>query len=348
MVTYSEVSSTIDSYYQNRPLVAVFVGGVKGIGSFSIQALTKQYAKQNASLRVYIVGRDKQKAEELISQCSKSCSNGIFHLVKADELTSIVNVDKSCNDIIRIEQEEHKDDRPRIDLLMLTQGHILLGPRQDTAEGLDRSMSLLYYSRVRAVNNFLPLLEASEEPHVVSVYAAGAEAILYKDDLSLRDPTHYSFANCRSHCVHMKTMAFEHLAKQHPKVSLVHIYPGLVVHEGFWDPSLPFWLRAMVFVFRPLTWLSYETSTEEAGYRMLYAGTDRFPAWKGHRPEVTEPPKRTDDTAWSGAYALGRHDDVVKYHKQYDDLRSEGFREKVWKHTIDAFETIVAGNKFEA
>lgn len=346
MVKYGEIRSTIDAYFQNRPLVAVFFGGVKGLGSFSVQALAKQYANQSSPLRVYIVGRDKNKSDQLISSCSRTCSKGTFQFVQADDLTSIVSVDKVCNDILRREREGHATDNPRIDLLMLTQGQVLLGPRQETSEGLDRSMSLLYYSRVRAITTLLPLLNASSQAHIVSVYAAGAEATLHKDDLSLRDPAHYSFANCRSHCVHMKTMAFEHLAKENPKVSFVHIYPGLVVHEGFWNPSLPFWLRATIFVFRPITWLTFETGTEEAGYRMLYAGTDRFPAWKGQRPEVREPPKGTDGAAWSGAYALGRHDDVVKYHSGYDELRNDGFREKVWKHTMDAFETIVGGNKF--
>lgn len=78
----------------------------------------------------------------------------------------------------------------------------------ETAEGLDRTMSLLYYSRIRFVTNLIDLLQAEQKTaHVISVYGAGLEGKLFKDDISLRH--HYSFANARSHIVHMTTMAFE-------------------------------------------------------------------------------------------------------------------------------------------
>ena len=58
----------------------------------------------------------------------------------------------------------------------------------DTTEGLDQTMSLMYYSRLRAVLNLVPLLTKSALPAaVVSVYAAGMEGKLYPDDLSLRN-----------------------------------------------------------------------------------------------------------------------------------------------------------------
>jgi hypothetical protein len=43
----------------------------------------------------------------------------------------------------------------------------------ETKEGLDKTMSMLYYSRMRFAINLMPLLRASEAAHVISVFGAG-------------------------------------------------------------------------------------------------------------------------------------------------------------------------------
>jgi hypothetical protein len=56
----------------------------------------------------------------------------------------------------------------------------------------------MYYSRMRAITQLLPLLLKSPLPaRVVSVFAAGTEAKLYADDLSLRDLKKYSYLQAR-------------------------------------------------------------------------------------------------------------------------------------------------------
>jgi len=71
-------------------------------------------------------------------------------------------------------------------------------------------MSLLYYSRLGAVLNLLPLLAKSALPAtVVSVYAAWMEGELYADDLSLRDQKWYSYAQARSHMCRLHALALE-------------------------------------------------------------------------------------------------------------------------------------------
>lgn len=57
-------------------------------------------------------------------------------------------------------------------------------------------MSMHYFSRARFIFQLLPLLQSSTLlSHVVSVFAAGNEAKLISDDLSLRKPGNYNFAN---------------------------------------------------------------------------------------------------------------------------------------------------------
>ena len=109
-------------------------------------------------------------------------------------------------------------------------------------------MARFYYSRMASITKLLPLLLGASLPAaVVSVYAAGMEAKLYPEDLSLRQPSHYSYFQARSHIVYMHTCFFEELAKRHRgKLRLVHIFPGLVVHKGMYSKDNPWWLR---FVF---------------------------------------------------------------------------------------------------
>ncbi|KAJ8608072.1 hypothetical protein MRB53_039907 [Persea americana] len=94
---------------------------------------------------------------------------------------------------------------------------------------------------MRCILQLKPLLLASPgKATVVSVYAGGNEATLFPEDLSLRDPKHFSFANCRSHCVYMKTMMFERLAKENPdKLSLSHLFPGIVISPGYYGDHYP-------------------------------------------------------------------------------------------------------------
>jgi hypothetical protein len=72
------------------------------------------------------------------------------------------------------------------------------------------------------------------------VYAAGFEAKLFEEDLSLRSLDKYSYPQARSHIIYMKTLFFETLAAQNKgKFALVHIFPGLVLGPGFNDPGYP-------------------------------------------------------------------------------------------------------------
>jgi hypothetical protein len=225
--------------------------------------------------------------------------------------------------------------------------------RTDTNEGLEVSMSLLYYSRIRFINNLLPLLTAAPEPaHVISVYAAGMESSgkFYPDDLSLtRDSkAHYTFANCRSHCIHMKTMYFEHLAQKHEgKLSFVHVYPGLVIGPNFWHESLPTWFKIIWFFMYPIANV-FSTAPEESGKRTLYFASDKFPAGGLSNKNSNEAaPMSTDRVKGGGAYSCKYDDEVYDVSKAYKELRPKGFRERVVKETDAAFAVIESGKRFK-
>ena len=215
--------------------------------------------------------------------------------------------------------------------------------RTDTIEGLDTSVSLLYYSRLRTLTNLLPLLLASPLPtgaHVISIYAAGSETQLFTSDLSLRNPKLYNLSNTRSHVCYMKTLSFEKLVEDNPgKLSCVHIFPGLVMTESFHDQNLPLWFRAVWFVLSPIAgWFS--TPGDEIGERVLFLATGRYPA-RGAKGEG-EIAKGTDGTRGGGAYAVKADGETVDNEKKYERVRGGGMKEKVWEHTMSAFREVEA------
>ena len=211
-------------------------------------------------------------------------------------------------------------------------------------------MSLLYYSRARFIQLLAPLLTRSNLPgRVISVYAAGMESSgkFFPSDLSLRDSNHYSFANCRAHVVHLKTMMFEHFAKQYEgKLALVHVYPGLVITPAYGADYHPWWFKLAWKCVKPLVKAFVAISPEEIAQRVLFLASDKFPA-KGGNEKAYAVAKSTDGSMGSGAYAVKWDGEAYDVQKAYMDLREDGFEAKVVEHTTRAFEAIDAGSLFK-
>ena len=219
-------------------------------------------------------------------------------------------------------------------------------------------MSLLYYSRARFFMKFLPLLLASSLPaHVVSIYAAGKEDKLFLNDLSLRDPNHYSFANARSHVVYMKTCFMETMVERYPgQLSFVHLFPGLVITQAFGNPTLPTWFKAIWTVAAPFARLM-ATAPSEAGERVLSLASARYPAQEGKKITAKgEDAARSDDNTeialgtngrrGGGAYAVGIDGETLSIQKAYSKYKEEDLAATFWDHTMKVFDTIESGNVF--
>ena len=230
----------------------------------------------------------------------------------------------------------------------------------ETKEGLDTSMSQLYYSRMRFIIKLLPLLLASPLPaHVVSVYAAGKEEKISPEDLSLRTPGQYGQANVRSHVAYMTTLFMEKLAEQNPgHLSLIHIFPGLVFGDAFSSAGLPTWFKIAFRLSEPFV-RPFTVPIEENGQRILFLATPRYPARQATiNGTATDLDKKsltdgaiemalgTDGNRGSGAYACDQNGETIPPKSTYKKLREEGLAGKVWEHTMKAFADIEAGGVF--
>lgn len=367
MTNLNEVRSANAALVQHQPLVAVFFGGTSGIGHYTLRALATEVAKNGKGLRAYIVGRNGKAAEEIIDECTKIYPNGRYTFTKVEDISLLETVDETCSEIHRLESEMRDD--ARIDYLMLSQGGAIYKPRKglslatgrsdntltrylDTKEGLDMTMSLMYYSRMKAITNLLPLLRKSNLPaRVISVYAGGMEGKFYPNDLSLRDLTRYSYTVARSHMCYMHTLFMESLAEQNSgKLSLTHIFPGIVMGPGFSSPELPAWFRfPWHWIVIPLFGRFITVPSDECGQRMLSLASSRYPPRKNDESASREGlAMGTDGKLGGGVYTLtwngeSKTPSVEKYYSKFD---KDEMRAKVWEHTTSAFRVIEGGGVF--
>jgi NAD(P)-dependent dehydrogenase (short-subunit alcohol dehydrogenase family) len=132
MVKLDEVHTLNTALVQKQPLVAVFFGGTSGIGHYTLRALSTASAKNGGNgFRAYIVGRNTRAAEAIIAECRGIYPEGQFTFLRIDDGSLIKNIDHVCEEIM---SSEEKEQNPRVDYLMLSQGGAIFKPR----EGISR------------------------------------------------------------------------------------------------------------------------------------------------------------------------------------------------------------------
>lgn len=121
------IQSTIAELPNGPPLVAALAGGTTGIGSYVAKSLATTFAKQGSKLRVYIIGRNADRAKTVIEKCQKTCPESEWRFVQATDLALIGEVDRCCAEIIRHETEAPFHGGPvRLDLLYMSHCYPIL------------------------------------------------------------------------------------------------------------------------------------------------------------------------------------------------------------------------------
>lgn len=203
----------------------------------------------------------------------------------------------------------------------------------ETTEGLDKKLSLHYYSRLRFATNLLPQLRAAStaEPHlarVISVLGAGHEGNFNTSDLSLRNPGSYSLRAAANHAISMTSLSFDRLAcdPANQGISFVHSNPGAVNTNV--TRNLGWVTKKVVSAAMPILKMAgMLTSVAESGERHVWVGTsEKFK---------------------SGMFLIGpqgeKEADAV-----FERLKREGAGEKVWGHTKEVYGKVCGeGQKYE-
>ena len=325
MVSYKEIQASNALINDaTAPRVAVFVGGTSGIGKFTVEALVAT----GASVRIYLVGR--KSSEERMHAFIRELHaiNPKAEVIWTEgEVALLAETKRVCEAI--------KSKESRVDLLFLTAGYAPFGTRRETAEGLEITQSLEYYSRMLFVLHLLPLLGEAEAPKVVSVLAGGLERAtsIDLDDLDLKKPGNFGPMKAQTQYAAMNTTTLEKLANDNPNVTFIHSWPGWVdtgnVKRGLSDPnSIMGWFVWLIL--EPLIGL-FSFSDEESGQRHLFQSTSaafggRGVPWKG-KPGINSLEKPAD-----GLFLVNYKCDCTPNAKVMPLLREKALG-KIWDHT---------------
>ena len=256
MVATTEVRSANAALKNtHESLTAVFAGATNGIGLATLRAFAKHIPKPKA----IIVGRSRSKFEPQLQNLQSINPNGEFTFIEAD-VSLIKNIDAVC--------EQIKKTVSSIDLLFTSQGYISFNGRENNADGLDNSISLRYYGRIRFIQNLLPIM--SKNARVVTVLAGGQEGKIFEEDLDLE--RNYSIGNSAAHFTSMLSLTNDKFAEQNPEKGFVHVFPGLVSTGLLGNSATGVLGYLFRWVLQPIISL-FVTKPEEAGERMLYYGT---------------------------------------------------------------------------
>ena len=328
MVSYKEIlASNALINDATAPRVAVFVGGTSGIGKFTVRALVAT----GASMRIYLVGRKSSEERMYTFIQELHAINPKAEVIWTEGEVSLLAETKRICEVI-------KSKESRVDLLFLTAGYAPFGTRRETAEGLEITQSLEYYSRMLFILRLLPLLEEAEAPKVVSVLAGGMESSsISLDDLDLKKPGNFGGIKAQVQYTAMNTMTLEKLANENPNVTFIHSWPGWVNTGNIRRSADPNTITAWLFwlLLEPLIYfLSF--SDEESGQRHLFQGTSaafggRGVPWKG-KLGVNSLGKQAD-----GLFLVNYKCNCTPNAKVMRILREKA-QAKIWDHTQEVFQ----------
>ncbi|KAH8663424.1 hypothetical protein BGZ60DRAFT_411278 [Tricladium varicosporioides] len=323
MVSYKEIQASNALINDaTAPRVAVFVGGTSGIGKSTVRALVAT----GASVRIYLVGR--KSSEERMHTFIQELHtiNPKAEVIWTEGEVALLAETKRVCEVI-------KSKESRVDLLFLTTGYASFSGRKETAEGIEITQSLEYYTRILFILHLLPLLNEAEAPRVVSVLAGGMEwSTIDLDDLDLKKPGNFSAMKTRFHHPAMNTTTLEKLANDNPNVTFIHSCPGWVntgnAKRGSDPNSVMDWFVWLIL--NPL--IALVGSTEAvSGQKYLFQSTSaafggRGILWEG-KPGINSLEKPEN-----GLFLISYKCDCTPNAKVVTLLREKALG-KIWDHT---------------
>jgi len=231
--------------------------------------------------------------------------------IQTDDLALLKNAVKVADEI--------KAKESKINVLVLSQGYFTHQGRDETPEGLDRKLSLHYYTRQLLATSLLPLLQSASTStnfgsRVLSILGTGNEGPITSSDFGLTKQ--YSLRAVANHAVSGTTLVFQHLSTQYPEIGWNHVNPG--------------WVRTNIGRDLPL-WLKVPLKGLEAGF-----------GWLSVPKEESE-----EGLGWIAMdQRWGKGLNLVDWRGRDKDVRakswnSEGLEEEVWEHTQKVFEEVL-------
>ncbi|EXM12545.1 hypothetical protein FoTM2_009128 [Fusarium oxysporum f. sp. vasinfectum] len=314
------------------PGTAVLIGATDGIGKRALVTLVSH----GFPLKAYVIGRNKARDQTLLGELY-AINNKVELVYLEGQISLMSEVERLTSYILEKEQ--------KIDLLFHSAGFLPLLGRQETDEGLELSTAVAHFSRLAFILRLLPRLQAAAKsgpeqysPRIISILAAGNESLdLFLNDLSLKEPGHFSVPIYARHVATMVTLSMKHLAEQpgNEKIVFIQAHPGRVstdlVRKSWgdrWDGAVP---PAATPSARPLS----QWTPEEAGEKALYLMTSAEYGGKG--VNVTEGRSAGLTVTHQIGESLFSVNDVMKNLQQdtlLADLEAMGAQNAIWDYSV--------------
>ncbi|KAJ1544441.1 hypothetical protein HK405_008657 [Cladochytrium tenue] len=132
-------------------------------------------------------------------------------------------------------------------MLVMSAGHINVGSRKETREGLELTFALNYLSKFVVTNRLLPSLRRANDARVVYVLAGGNGGALEPDDIELSKS--FNFVKAASASGALVDVLTKRLVDEHKTSasgpSFYHVFPGVVNTSNVYSTGLP---RPVAFV----------------------------------------------------------------------------------------------------
>jgi NAD(P)-dependent dehydrogenase (short-subunit alcohol dehydrogenase family) len=273
--------NAVSAYQGDRH--ALVTGATSGLGL----AAARQLADLGA--RVTVVARNKSRAKELVAELKDETGNERIAFEIAD-LSVMSDVHALCDRLLAT-------GRP-IDMLINNAG-ALFNPRQQTAEGLEKSFALLLLSPYVLTERLSPLLLEAASPRIVNVLSGGMYSQKIKvDDLQSQKGS-YSGSVAYARAKRGLMILTEEWAERWRDNGIVvnAMHPGWADTPGV-ETALPGFYRATKRLLRTpeegadtAVWLA--TSTEAAKVSgKFWLDREQHPSHLSDRTQETESERR--------------------------------------------------------
>jgi hypothetical protein len=169
---------------------------------------------------------------------------------------------------------------------------------------------------MRFIYNLIPVLEASKNARVISILAAGKEIDIEEDNLDLQKK--FSLSASNGYPTTMTSLAFGLLASQHPSISFLHVFPGLVA-TPLLKKTMGFIVGTLLgFLMKPLSM----SAAESGEWHCFLSTSSEYPI--------------------GSSYILNYDGKDVTNKALMSQLREKKVEHSVWKHTLETFDRLLA------
>ena len=234
---------------------ALVVGGTSGCGKGVALVLARR------GCTVTVVGRNEARGAATVEALKAVAPTGATIKFVTLDVRSLAGIAKVC--------DEFAASTDTLDFLSLSCTRGGIQGYRPTAEELDERLCTMYLSRLAFVHRLTPLLLKASNPRVISILSAGHHSAYgpWESDFLTRR------ANMGSRtfaCGFYTDNALAKLAREHPSLSVTHMYPGIV--NSNWALELPFGLKQITNLMFSTSGRSVAEAGEFLAYPLLAPG----------------------------------------------------------------------------